>query len=285
MQSASYFSFIAIAVIGALSVLPGCAQLTGAKTVIDAAALARKHHFTVTEIEGSGYRHTLFVRNEAQSTTLWVFIEGDGTPWVASGREVSSDPTARDPLALRLAIRTRGSVLYLGRPCYMQSRLDSRCDDRAWTSARYSDAIVNSMNAALHAALVGVPSQKVLLVGYSGGGTLAALMARDNSTVAGVVTIAGNLDPVLWAQQHEYLPLTESRNPADEPPLSSSIAQFHLVGGRDTNVSEAMTERYLSRLSGSQVWRFEKFDHVCCWEKEWPAIEKKIRPRIESGIR
>jgi len=260
--------------------LAACAELTGARATDRAINLARAHSFSSAEVEGRGLRHTVLSRLQADDSDVWVFIEGDGSPWIHEGREIADDATARNPLALRLALQTPGSVLYLGRPCYLRARTDARCDAALWTRARYSEAVVSSMNAALRTALA---TRRVVLVGYSGGGTLAALMARTNEDVVATVTIAGNLDVAEWSTRHHYLPLSESRNPADDAPLPSSLVQVNLVGERDTNVSPSIAERYLSRLTKEQVWRFPKFDHVCCWEKSWPEIRAKIQDRLDSA--
>jgi pimeloyl-ACP methyl ester carboxylesterase len=276
---------LAICAASALLHLSACATLSGAKATARSIAMARNQGFSVGEIEGNGFRHSVIARRQFGATILWVFIEGDGTPWAHEGRDIADDPTARNPLALRMALQTSGSVLYLGRPCYLQSRSDPRCAPSIWTSDRYSTAIVASMNEALRKELGGSEEKSVVVVGYSGGGTLAELMARDNSAISAVVTIAGNLDVTAWSEQHGYLPLMGSRNPADEAPLPARVTQIHLIGGRDVTVSEGMISRYLARLKPDQVWRYESFDHVCCWETAWPSIQTKVVRVVEDGVR
>lgn len=145
---------------------------------------------------------------------------------------------------------------------------------------RYSNEVVLSMTAALQAVLERSDTQRVVLVGYSGGGTLAVLMAQSLPRVTAVVTIASNLDTAEWTRQHGYEPLT-GRNPADEQALPSSITQLHLIGGKDENVTENMSARYLARLSPEQIWRYEKFGHVCCWEQTWPEVVDKVSATLK----
>ena len=55
---------------------------------------------------------------------LHVYLEGDGQAFVSQGGYASSDPTPRNPLALRLAIQdnSANAVVYLARPCqYVQA--------------------------------------------------------------------------------------------------------------------------------------------------------------------
>jgi pimeloyl-ACP methyl ester carboxylesterase len=150
-----------------------------------------------------------------------------------------------------------------------------------WTAQRYSGAVVASMSAAAAAFTAEHHFQRVLLVGYSGGGTLAALMARDLRGVVGMVSVAGNLDPDTWAQLHGYLPLQGSLNPALHPPLPLSLPQWYLVGQRDTNVPAAASARYLERVPSDRVWSYPRFDHACCWVAEWPAIFARVSAELE----
>jgi hypothetical protein len=265
----------------AMAILPACTTLTGEQATTATLRQATQSGFEARLVKGKGYSHDVLVRSPADAETLWIFIEGDGSPWTDGGTKVADDPTARTPLALRLAVQTPGSVIYLGRPCYLRARGDTRCESSIWTSHRYSDAVVSSMNAALQTLL---PSdvQRIVLVGYSGGGTLAILMAQRLPRVTAVITIAGNLDTDEWSKQHRYWPLL-GRNPADETELPDSITQIHLLGGKDDNITESMAANYLARLSPQQIWRYKQFGHVCCWEQTWPEIVSELSAALKKS--
>jgi pimeloyl-ACP methyl ester carboxylesterase len=234
----------------------------------------------VLSVPGAGFTHSAYARIEPGNDLLALFIEGDGRPWVDGGRSVASDPTPRAPIALQLALETPGSVLYLGRPCYFAARSDPACQMRWWTSGRYADVIVTSMAAAAKRFINEHSVQRVLLVGYSGGGTLAVLLAEQLPQVVGLVSIAGNLDPDAWTQQHHYLPLTTSINPALQAPLTPALPQWYLIGGRDVNVTDGMASRYLRRVPPASIWRFEDFDHACCWARAWPEVYAHIAGQL-----
>jgi pimeloyl-ACP methyl ester carboxylesterase len=264
-------------------------------------ALARRGGLEFLVLPGVGFQHRAFAALRGDDL-LVVFIDGDGSPWVDHGRRVASDPTPRAPLALELAIRTSESVLYVGRPCYLGLMRDG-CSEEVWTSERYSAAVVASMVAATTTYVAAHNFQRVLIVGYSGGGALAVLMAshwsnplnvaasgspstpvaRDMPPVAGVVTIAGNLDPDAWTRLHDYLPLTGSLNPAVAPALPTSLREWHLVGDRDANVPSSAAQLYLQRLSPDRIWRYASFDHACCWVREWPAAFARIRAELDEA--
>ena len=245
-----------------------------------AMSFAYNHGLSPLLMRGTVFQHRAFWAARGTPDLLVVFIDGDGSPWTHGGRRIARDPTPRVPLALELAASTPASVLYLGRPCYLQITQPPECSERLWTSQRYSGVVVASMSAAASAFVSEHHFKHVLLVGYSGGGALAVLMAGALPGISGVVTIAGNLDPDKWTALHGYLPLQGSLNPALEPPLPADLKQWYLAGERDTNIPATVTARYLQRTAPERVWSYARFDHVCCWTREWPAIFSKIQAEL-----
>ena len=67
------------------------------------------------------------------------------------------------------------------------------------------------MVAALRSFLSVHPYPHVVLIGYSGGGTLAWLMASRIPETTRVVTIAANLDIDEWTRIHGDSPLSGSQ--------------------------------------------------------------------------
>ena len=209
---------------------------------------------------------------------LHVYIGGDGTPWLA-GRWVAADPTASNPLTLRLMARDRSPAVFLGRPCYQGTAGDPGCRPALWTGARYSEQVVESMAVVLRRLLQREGYRQLVLIGYSGGGTLAMLLAPRFAETEAVVTVSGNLDPDAWAQLHHYRPLAGSLNPRDLPPLPETVIQYHLAAEQDRNVPARLIRSALKNQPGAQfvVWR--GFDHRCCWERVWPDVLACLRNR------
>jgi pimeloyl-ACP methyl ester carboxylesterase len=114
--------------------------------------------------------------------------------------------------------------------------------------------------------------KELVLFGHSGGGVLAVLLASRLPQTRAVVTIGANLDIDAWTDMHGYSRLGESLNPAVEPVLDSSIAQLHLIGGRDRNVPPRLLQPYLIRQPDAQVVVMPGYDHVCCWRDLWPKV-------------
>lgn len=231
---------------------------------------------------GASFHHVAYLRLSSAGPLL-VFIEGDGSPWTGGGREIAADPTPQQPLALELAARTAGAVLYLGRPCYLGLATAAECHPSDWTMGRYSPEVVRSLAVATGRIALEHDFREVILIGYSGGGTLAQLMAPQVAGLRAVVTLSANLDVRAWTAYHGYLPLSGSLDPADSPPLPAGIIEIHLVGGQDRNVPPALLDRYLTRHAGAQVWTFDAFDHGCCWQREWPALLPRIMTQLDAA--
>jgi pimeloyl-ACP methyl ester carboxylesterase len=267
----------------AIAATTACGFIGCASPLHRAERIAARGDLRPLVIDGAGLHHRAFARSGSAREPLVIFIEGDGSPWVDGGIRVATDPTPHSPLALELAAATPGPVLYLGRPCYFDFVSEKGCSGASWTSQRYCAELVGSMTAAATRYATGHGFKQVLLVGYSGGGTIAALMARDMPAVVGLVTVAGNLDPDTWARLHGYLPLS-GRNPALEPALPMKLLQLHLVGGRDRNVPYAAASAYLQHLAPKDVMQFEDFDHACCWTRVWPAVYARMRARLAPDV-
>lgn len=229
-------------------------------------------------IAGEAFRHVVYERN-GTGGTLHVYIEGDGRPWLY-GTLVADDPTPRLAYALVLMARDPAAAVYLGRPCYFGLYTDEACDERFWTSARYAPAVVDSMAAALRRLLAERGRPDVVLVGYSGGGVLAVLLADKVPGVRTVVTVAANLDIGEWTSAHGYLPLEGSLNPMTSARLGG-IRHVHLAGADDTVVDSGMIEAFAERHDG-RYRVFENFDHRCCWRERWPALLDELLQEAES---
>jgi len=233
---------------------------------------ARSLGFQSAIVAGDRFRHVAyFAQADEPADALHVYIEHDGTPWI-DAMHVSDDPTPRTPFALELMARDMGPRLFLGRPCYFKTRGDPGCAALAWTHRRYAPEIVTSMAAALCAFLAQHPHRHVVLIGYSGGGTLAWLVASRVPQTSAVVTIAANLDIDAWTMLHGYSTMSRSLNPASQPPLPSSIVHVAYVGGRDENVPPSIVRSFAASHPRTRVIEIADFDHRCCWIERWPRL-------------
>lgn len=211
------------------------------------------------------------------SETLTLYIEGDGQAWSSSDRP-SRDPTPTKPLALQLAIRypAQSAAAYLARPCqYVQAEARRGCDSAYWTNKRFAPEVIAATRHVVDQLKQRSGAKHLVLVGYSGGGAVAALVAAQREDVVRLVTIAGNLDHVAWSAQHRVTPLKGSLNPVDAWPALQHIPQLHLVGANDPVMPESIARAYRAHFPESapiQIHVIPGFDHHCCWVEQWPAL-------------
>ncbi len=241
--------------------------------------MASSNGLTRSEIQGTQYQHVIYQRETPKNGVLHVYIEGDGTPFFSS-TEIAADPTPRRPLALELMLMDPSPSLYLGRPCYYGHASDDACHWPLWTSHRYSELVLASMASALTTLITKTATENVILIGYSGGGTLAVLLAKRVPQTRAVITLSANLDIDAWTSLHDYTALTGSLNPAREPSLPTSIPQWHLVGRQDTTVPPWITRRGSAQQPASQIIEYAEADHSCCWTRIWPSALAHIKQTL-----
>jgi pimeloyl-ACP methyl ester carboxylesterase len=128
------------------------------------------------------------------------------------------------------------------------------------------------MVAALERLLPADPDLRITLVGYSGGGVLAMLIAERLARVERIITLAANLDIDAWADLHGYSRLAGSLNPAARSPLPDQIHRTHLAGALDLTVPPGLIQAVAARDTQAEVKVLSDFDHRCCWVERWPEL-------------
>lgn len=209
-----------------------------------------------------------------EGDSLRIYIEGDGYAW-ATPTERSLDPTPRDLLVARLATLDPRGAVYLARPCQFVEHAD--CTPEVWTDQRFSRAVVNSLHAALDQLKQRYGVRRVELVGYSGGGALALLLAAERSDIDGVQTLAGNLDPGAWIEYHRLTPLTGSLDPLAYRERLRQVPQRHLAGQRDKVVPPQLAHHYASRVAPARCLEIHLVDasHSDDWESAWALFRQQ----------
>jgi pimeloyl-ACP methyl ester carboxylesterase len=249
------------------------------------------------EIAGRGGLTRVTVRSQGFVLTTWsriappkdgapgdddinVYIEGDGYAWATSS-DPSSDPTPFNPLALRLAAADSApSVLYLARPCQFRppGTRDS-CDTPFWTSHRFAESVVAALDGAMDRALPPSPRRRLTLIGYSGGGGLAVLLAARRADVVAVVTVAGNIAHGVWTSHHKVSPLRGSLDPIDSAARLAAVPQLHLTGANDGIVPRLVADTFARRSPASaciRVVTIADAAHDKGWLENWPGLLSRI---------
>ncbi len=262
--------------------LNGCAQLRSDSARAKAARIAESVQLSAVHLETRRFTLAAYRRITVNpDDTLVVYIEGDGLAWITRG-QLSENPTPPDPVALRLAARDDAlAVLYLARPCQFVTGTAARnCESKYWSTARFAIEVVEAVDEAVNIVKRVSGRTKIELIGYSGGGALAVLLAAHRDDVSRVITVAANLDPSFWAAYHRVTPLHESLNPIDFATRLSRIPQVIFVGGRDNIVPASVIAHYreaLPRGTPVTVIPVASFTHTCCWAHKWPELLRQAR--------
>ena len=237
------------------------------------AARAQELGVELDTVRGTRFLHRVAVRSgagTAHARRLHVYLGGDASPRAAL-RFRPADPTPGEPLALELMLRDPAPGLHLGRPC--QHALE-RCEPLHWTQGRYAEEIVDSLCTALGRWLDEQPGggpEELVLIGWSGGGTLAVLMAERMAArgVRAVVTVAANLDVAAWTAHHGYRAFDASLDPARDAPRPR-VAELHLFGGRDRVVPPALGLAAAHARPGAHARVVPGASHASGWLEAWP---------------
>lgn len=208
----------------------------------------------------------------SSSTDLVVYLEGDGRGVVRG--LISQDPTPSKAMGFELAKSDPGdSVLYLARVGQFQPSQTGKKYQEYWSNKRLSAESVWAASQAIDQTKAQVGAQRIHLVGYSGGGGLAILLAEQRPDVASLVTVAGLLDTNWWVKEKNFQPLTGSLNPADQAIRIKNIPQVHFYGSDDSIIPPYMSAHFQTLAPFTNFKRVEvDTNHWRVWPEVWPKL-------------
>lgn len=238
----------------ALLSLGGCFTMTEALPVSHWLAAAPNWQESRLAV---GPYHVMMLERPGEGAVT-VYIEGDGRSYITRDMP-SPDPTPVNPIALKqaLADMTGGTVIYLARPCqWVKAEEGPLCQTPApWTTGRYTETIA----AGYADAVARVAHERPLtVVGYSGGGWVAAQVASRVPHVVALRTIAGNVLPNAVNTLH-HVPRMDVA-PYPNVARLAATPQVHVVGGQDKTVPPEMAERFVEMLGSPPTARVERRD-------------------------
>lgn len=240
-------------------------------------SLAQKRLLERHVIAAGPFDVTTYMSSAPRHNIGRVYIEGDGLAWI-SRTQPSLNPTPIDPYALRLASVDQNNVdvVYFARPCqYSGWRKAGLCPMRYWTTHRYAPDVVQAYTHLLEQLKRQRGWSGVELVGYSGGGTLALLLARGREDILSVRTVAGNLDIDAHSRWHNVDLMPYSLNPANYTHQLSHIPQRHFNGGDDIIVPLPIAQSYATKMPDAsclKVEQLENLSHGKGWVERWPGL-------------
>ncbi len=252
--------------------LIGCSSLRVDDRRAEALKIANNGNLTPFVANTGYFRLQGFERLQEKPEYPTVYIEGDGYAF-SSGRP-SFNPTPRNPVALRLAALDKGrDVIYLARPCqYIDLKTDTNCHNRYWTSHRYSKEVIATYGALLDQIKKSKEAGGFHLVGFSGGGAIAAILAATRRDILSLKTVAGNLDIVQHSNLHKVKQLHGSINPAGYATGLRHMPQRHLVGGKDDNIPPGIAKSFVAKQGNENcafIREVSNASHNAGWEEIW----------------
>jgi hypothetical protein len=244
-----------------------------------ALSLVKNKNFTEVDIETSTFNLFSLQQNNinCQNKDLKIYIEGDGLSWITR-RIISKDPTPVNSTILKLINQDNYDCkLYLARPCQFVNSL--LCKRDYWTNLRFSDEVIKSFDESLNHIKDRYKNSSFTLIGHSGGGAVAAILASKREDISMLISIAGNLDIDRWTSLHKLSKLEGSLNPADYTKNLENIKQYHFIGNNDDIIPKEIFLSYLSKFDKKNKIDYGFFDenHNCCWEKPYKFFLEKSR--------
>ena len=261
-------------------VIGACENLSVGGRKDNARGLAETAGFTYAEIETKSFTLAAYGRF-GLSKNVTIYLEGDGFAYVTPTK-ISSNPTPIKPTALTLATSDSSeSVIYLARPCqYVDLTREKYCSHKYWSSHRFAEEVVSAYEQALDQIKNLVQGVAFHLVGYSGGGAVAVLIASRRGDVISVRTVAGYLDHIALNEMVGAAPLKGSLDPMRAASALRGIPQVHYSGLNDLVIPPWVGERFVSVVGNPKCARWIRVDgvsHEYGWVEYWKTVEH-IKP-------
>jgi predicted esterase len=230
-------------------------------------------------VKGGDFFLTTYQKISNRNLPYVFYIEGDGAAF--NGKyKVSANPTPKRQMLIKLAaMDDRPNVIYIARPCqYTQMSYNPLCtyDTSFWTNKRLSEEVIYSVDEVIKK--INFHGLKYSIVGFSGGGAVAVLVAARNPySVKDIITVAGNLDIDSFVAYHRVSPMIGSINPITYVGQVQHIPQLHLSGGQDKIVTPLIADKFIQAASEKNCMQqkiFENVDHTHGWDKVWDFVLK-----------
>lgn len=235
------------------------------------------------QVEAGPFSLTVYERMHARGKPAHIYIESDGSlddiPDVFMGEGTAwrqNDP--QNPVALHLATRDKAENLaYLARPCQYSGMADpeAKCDAKYYTNEAYSGEVLAAYTQALDKIKRRYDLTGFHLVGFEGGGTIAAILAATRDDVLSLRTVAANLDHVQFSGHNDTPLYADSLNAIDFAPRLNRMPQVHFIGGQDDKVPPGILQSFIQAIGPTNCVQYEfvqEAGHKEGWVNKWPEL-------------
>ena len=206
---------------------------------------------------------------------------GRETLWSTILSHARSYQRRTEPISDGAASDGSESVIYLARPCqYVDLTREKYCSRKYWSSHRFAEEVVSAYEQALDQIKNLVGGVAFHLVGYSGGGAVAVLIAARRGDVISVRTVAGYLDHIALNEKVGVAPLRGSLDPMRVASALRGVPQVHYSGSRDLVIPPWVGEKFVLVVGNPKCARSITVDgvsHEYGWVEYWKTVEH-IKP-------
>lgn len=220
------------------------------------------------QIDAGPFPIAVYERVHDKGGPATLYIEADGS---------MAHATPSEPIALHLATRDLAeNVIYIARPCqYAVDEDNSPCTKNYWDNGRFSLETMEAMNNVLEKLKNRHSFSGYHLVGYDGGGTVAALLAAKRTDILTLRTVAANLDINVNSANHQKPAMASSLNPRDFASDLANIPQHHFIGAWDTDMRPNVSQSFRNAMGPTPCIRIstvDEVDHKGGWVNRWPSL-------------
>jgi hypothetical protein len=245
--------------------------------ITKAFGLAENNQYRPLVVKTSTFPLQIFYK-DYHSKHAVIYFEGDGLVINKYG-EVAINPTPTDPMAIRLAsVDSRNlTKVVITRPYHYTK--DHIPDPKYWTTARYSTEVIQATIEAIQFCQQKFHFETVEFVAYSGGASVALLVAAKFKNLQRIITFAGNLDHSQWTHYHQTQPLSLSLNPLENREKLREIPQIHFLGTEDANTTIDLGLQYKQKLGSEKICiiPIKGFEHDSNWPDIWKEQIVKLK--------
>lgn len=241
---------------------------------------AARSGFSREQISTNYFKINTYSKILAPTKEANVYIEGDGFAVAGRGR-LSVNPTPRNPLSLKLAAADSAkNVIYIARPCqYIETGEDAKCEKKYWSSHRFSTEVIESIDEAISEISGKYGIEKINIIGFSGGGAIATILAAKRNDIKSLRTVAGNLDHVAVNSYHRVDQMPKSLNALDYADKITKIPQHHYSGSKDRVVPVFIAEKFAEHVEDKRrcvtMTTVVEATHLGGWVEVWREAIKK----------
>lgn len=235
--------------------------------------------FLSTDVQTEQFTLRQAIRQGEINNPVWVVIAGDGRAYLDPFTP-SPDPTPSPKnmptinIAKQLARQfPSDTVMHLTRPCqFLDGGAYGACSAQYWTRHRYSEPVQNAYKEVLSH----LKNRSMILVGWSGGGVIAAHMAThrltNRSGPTALLTMASPLDLQQWTYHHHVSPLPVEDSPAQQFPLS--IPHLFAFGAYDSIVPPSVAKQVKGNVTTAPLSHQDK----------WHKFVRTVAPRLRASL-